>query len=80
MAKLTTKMRNRLPKTVFAIPSQRKYPIPDKAHAVDALARVDANGTPQEKAQVRAAVRRRFPDLPSSKGKGDSAAAKAKKY
>lgn len=79
MAKLTTKMRNKLPKTVFAIPSQRKYPIPDKAHAVDALARVDANGTSQEKAQVRAAVRRRFPDLPSSKGQGGSAAARARK-
>ena len=79
MAKLTTKMRNSRPKKVFAIPATREYPIPDKAHAVDALDRVEVNGTPQQKAQVRAAVRRRFPDLPSSKGKGDSAAAKSRK-
>jgi len=67
MASLTTKMRNNLPNSAFAIPSQRAYPIMDRAHAIDALARVAANGTPQEKAQVRAAVRRRYPDLPSSK-------------
>jgi hypothetical protein len=79
MAKITSKMRDALPRSQFAIPSKRAYPIPDKAHAVDALARVEANGTPQEKAQVRAAVRRKFPDLPSSKGKGDSKAAAANK-
>lgn len=67
MAKLTAAMRDKLPNSAFAIPSKRQYPIPDKAHAVDALARVDTNGTPQEKAQVRAAVKRKFPDLPSSK-------------
>lgn len=79
MAQLSTKMRDNMPKSMFAIPSKRAYPIHDRAHAIDALARVDANGTPQEKAQVRAAVRRRYPDLPSSKGKGDSAAARAGK-
>lgn len=79
MANLTAKMRNALPSSMFAIPSKRQYPIPDKAHAVDALARVATNGTPQEKAQVRAAVKRRFPDLPSSKGQGDSKTANAKK-
>lgn len=79
MAELTSKMRKGLPKAVFAIPSKRKYPIPDKEHAANALSRVAQNGTPQEKAQVRAAVKRRFPDLPSSKGKGSSAAAKASK-
>lgn len=79
MAKLTAAMRNALPSNQFAIPKTRQYPIPDKAHAVDALARVDKNGTPQEKAMVRAAVKRRFPDLPSSKGQGDSKTAMAKK-
>ncbi len=66
MAKLTSKMRNNLPASAFAIPATRDYPIMDKAHAVDALTRVAANGTPQQKAQVRAAVKRRYPDLPSS--------------
>ncbi len=69
MAKLTAAMRNRLPKSSFAIPATRDYPIPDKAHAVDALDRVEANGTSQQKAMVRAAVKRRFPGLPSSKKK-----------
>ena len=45
------------------------------AHAVAALARVAKNGTPAEKAKVRADVARKFPDLPSSKGKGKSQAA-----
>ena len=44
----------------------------------NALSRVEENGTPAEKAKVRAAVKRKYPDLPSSKGKGGSAAAKAK--
>ena len=51
------------------------YPIDSKGRAVSALARVQANGTPAEKAAVRAAVRKQYPDLPSSKGKGGSAAA-----
>jgi hypothetical protein len=79
MAKLTAAMRNRLPSSMFAIPATRQYPIPDRGHAAVALARVDKNGTPQQKAQVRAAVKRRFPDLPSSKGQGGSKAAKAMK-
>src|SRR5215467_4642294 len=30
---LTAKQRNKLPRSAFAIPSQRKYPIPTKAQA-----------------------------------------------
>lgn len=67
MAKLTAAMRDKLPSSSFAIPATRDYPIPDKEHAADALARVEQDGTPQQKAQVRAAVKRKFPDLPSSK-------------
>ncbi len=51
------------------------YPIQDKAHGANALSRVSANGSPAEQAKVRAAVKRKYPDLPSSQGKGDSAAA-----
>ena len=63
MGKLTTKERNALPKSDFAIPEERKYPIEDKSHARNALARVSANGTPEEKAEVRNAVYERYPSL-----------------
>lgn len=39
MAKLTSKERNALPSSAFAIPSQRKYPINDPSHARNAKAR-----------------------------------------
>ncbi|MDP4145597.1 MAG: hypothetical protein Q8936_14115 [Bacillota bacterium] len=39
MAKLTTKARNKLPKSEFGEPGSRKYPMPDKAHARNAKAR-----------------------------------------
>jgi hypothetical protein len=56
----------------FAIPPQGarrgKYPIPDQARAVEALARVDAEGTAEEKRKVRAAIRKRYPNLPVSQG------------
>lgn len=64
MAKdLTTKRRNKLGKKQFALPGKRKYPIPDKAHARNALARVAQNGTPAEQKKVKAAVRKRFPSI-----------------
>lgn len=62
MAKLTTEERNKLPKSDFALPGGR-YPIPDRSHAQNALARVSQNGTPEEKATVRAKVRARFKDM-----------------
>jgi hypothetical protein len=55
------------------------YPLNTKARAANALSRVAANGTPAEKAKVRAAVKRTHPELPSSQGKGGSTAAKAAK-
>lgn len=39
MAILTEKSRNKLPKTTFGLPGQKKYPMPDKAHATNAKAR-----------------------------------------
>jgi len=50
------------------------YPVNTKKRGANALSRVSANGTPAEKAKVKAAVKRKYPDLPSSKG--TSAAAK----
>lgn len=74
MAELTSKKRKALPKSAFAIieyymvGGKRKwrghYPIHDKAHAVNALARVEQHGSSSEKAKVRAAVKKKFPDLP----------------
>lgn len=63
MAKLTTRQRNKLHKTTFALPSQRKYPINDKTHARLALAMVAAHGTAYEKRLVKAAVHRKFPTI-----------------
>lgn len=64
MADLTTKDRKALPTNAFAVPSKApgsgSYPIPDKAHARNALAR--ASGKPVQ-GQVDAAVHRKFPSL-----------------
>ena len=70
----STKERKKLKKKSFALPGKRKYPIPDKAHARNALARVAQHGTKDEKKKVRAAVKRRFPSL-GRKSKGDKAKA-----
>lgn len=63
MAKIKSKQRKRMKSSTFAIPSKRKYPIPDASHARNALARVAQHGTPAEKKQVRAAVHRKFPSI-----------------
>jgi hypothetical protein len=39
MAKLSTKSRNKLPKSDFGLPGEKKYPMPNKAHASNAKAR-----------------------------------------
>ena len=70
MAKdLSTKDRKKLDKKSFALPGQRKYPIPDKAHARNALARVAQHGTPAEQKKVRAAVKKRFPSIGKKQAK-----------
>jgi hypothetical protein len=63
MARLTTKGRRRLRSGSFALPKSRKYPIHDRAHARNALARVAQHGTAAQKRAVRAAVRRRYPGI-----------------
>jgi hypothetical protein len=62
MAPLTTKQRNSLPNSVFALPG-RRYPLENVSHARNALARVAQNGTAAEIRAVHAAVYRRFPQL-----------------
>ena len=39
MAKLKTAKRNKLPKSDFGMPGERKYPMPDKNHAKAAKSR-----------------------------------------
>lgn len=68
MAKLTTRERKNLPKQDFAL-SGGRYPIEDKSHARNALARVSQHGTPAEKAEVRAKVHRKYPDIGKGKKK-----------
>jgi hypothetical protein len=70
MAKLTTEDRKNLPANSFALPDKRAYPIEDKSHADNALSRVSANGTPEEKAKVRAAVKSRFGAMMKTKKRG----------
>lgn len=67
LAVLDKDARDALDASEFAIPSERKYPIPDIVHARVALAFVAKNGTPAEQAQVRAAVKKKFPQLSESK-------------
>jgi hypothetical protein len=62
---LTAKRRNALSGKSFALPG-RRYPINDPNHARNALSRVAQNGSPNEKAKVRAAVHRKYPGI----GKG----------
>jgi hypothetical protein len=63
MAKLTTKSRKALPKQSFAVPAQRSYPIPDQNHARLALAMVSRYGNPAQQAEVRAAVKKKYPGI-----------------
>lgn len=63
MARLTTRGRKRMKASTFALPKQRKYPLPDAAHARNALARVAQFGSPSEKATVRRKVKARFPKV-----------------
>ena len=74
MGKLTAAQRKKIPSSSFALPSKAKtpsgkatpgsYPIENRSHAVNALAR--SAGKP-EAAQVRAAVVKKYPDLAKTK-------------
>jgi hypothetical protein len=71
VARLTTQQRNALPDSAFAIPESREYPyrgLPggpktNRAHAIDALARVSASGTDEKKRRVAMAVNSEYPDM-----------------
>ena len=69
MAYLTGAERKAIPSNDFAVPSKApgsgSYPIEDRSHAADALAR--SSGKPIA-GQVRAAVQRKYPGM----GSGDA--------
>lgn len=59
MAKLTTAKRKKIPKGEFGLPGEKKYPMPDRAHAANAKARasqMEAKGklSPASKAKIDA--------------------------
>lgn len=72
MAKLTAKARKALPKSDFAV-AGGKYPVEDKSHARNALARVSQHGTPAQRAEVRAKVKKKYPGIGQSTGKAKTA-------
>ena len=59
-AELSTEERNNLGAKQFVYPKDRRFPIPDMAHAKNALAR--SSGKPEE-SKVKAAVHKKFPSL-----------------
>lgn len=60
---LTTAGRERIKEKNFALPEKDAYPIHDLTHARNALARVSAYGSPEEKSRVRAKVYSKYPGL-----------------
>lgn len=63
MSKLTSKERNSLDNSQFAVPSQRKYPINDMSHARNALARASQNAGPALKSHIKSLVKKKFPQI-----------------
>ena len=62
MAKLTTAGRKHIASKNFAGP-KRSYPIEDRSHARNALARVAQHGSPALQAKVRAKVHAKYPSI-----------------
>ncbi len=62
MSKLASEERNTLPTKDFAGP-ERSFPIQDRSHAQNALARVSQNATPEIKARVTRKVHEKYPDM-----------------
>jgi hypothetical protein len=71
---LTTEGRKKMQSSTFCGPN-RSYPVPDKSHAVNALARAKANASPALYAKIKACVCRKSSangwDLPSCGGKDE---------
>lgn len=61
--KLNASQRKALPKTSFALPAERKYPISDASHARNALSRAEQNATPTQQEKIKRAVHKKFPTI-----------------
>lgn len=64
---ISARKRRRLPRSSFALPSKRKYPIDTKKRAKAALAYASRSSTAGAYATVRRAVLRRYPSLKKKK-------------
>ena len=73
---LSAANRRDLPDSDFVLPGKGEgpkgkqagsYPIPDESHARSALSMVAKHGTSEEKAKVRGAVKRKYPDIEQGK-------------
>lgn len=63
MAKLTSSKRAALPKSDFAIPGKRAYPLDTANRARNALARGAQNASPAEQAEIKKKVKAKFPSI-----------------
>jgi hypothetical protein len=57
MAELTAKKRKSIPKSEYGLPDEKKYPMPDKAHARNAKARASQQ---QNKGRITAAEEKKI--------------------
>jgi hypothetical protein len=62
MAALTSTKRKALPDSAFAGPG-RSFPIQDKSHARNALARAAQSATPDLQSTIKTKVKKRFPSI-----------------
>lgn len=67
MAKLTAAARKAIPSSEFAGPD-RSYPIEDKSHARNALARASQHASPALRKKIAAKVHRKYPGMGKSDG------------
>lgn len=63
---LSYRRRKSLTPSQFAIPEKRKYPIDTVRRARNALSRVSAHGSPEEKRRVCSAVSTHYPEIHSN--------------
>lgn len=66
MARLKAKQRKKLPKSKFALPGKRRYPIDTKARARNALARASQFESKSTQKTIRSKVTKRYPSLKKS--------------
>jgi hypothetical protein len=57
MAELTAKKRKSIPNSEYGLPDEKKYPMPDKAHARNAKARASQQ---QNKGRITAAEEKKI--------------------